>query len=232
MSNVPILSAHHLFKTFTLGGDSLAVLKGASLDLLAGKTVALMGASGTGKSTLLHLLGLLDSPDQGTILLHGKEVQNLSQSASSKLRAEKVGLVFQQFQLLPELSAFENVLMPRRLARGSWWNRRKQEQERAKEALESVGLSNRAKHRPTQLSGGEQQRVAIARALISQPALLLADEPTGNLDARTGDEVLQLLLQLAREQGAACLLATHSAAVAAQCDSTFILRNGELHPAP
>lgn len=231
MSNAPTLSARNLFKTFTLGGASLEVLKGASLDLHAGKTVALMGASGTGKSTLLHLLGLLDAPDQGSILLHNKEVHHLSQSASSQLRAEKVGFVFQQFQLLPELSALENILMPRRLARGSWWGRRKQERKRAKEALESVGLGNRAKHRPTQLSGGEQQRVAIARALVSQPALLLADEPTGNLDAKTGEEVLQLLLRLARERGAACLLATHSSTVAKQCDSTFILQNGELHPA-
>jgi len=228
MSNTPILSAQKLSKGFSIGGETLQVLGGASIELQSGEAVALMGASGTGKSTLLHLLGLLDKPDQGTILLDGREVQGLSQAASSRVRAEKIGFVFQQFQLLPELNALENVLMPRRLVKARWWPRRKKERLRALTMLEKVGLSHRLAHKPNEMSGGEQQRVAIARALISSPKLLLADEPTGNLDRQTGIEVLQLLLDLASQEKSAVLLATHNESVASQCSRTLRLHGGRL----
>ncbi|MBT5119376.1 MAG: ATP-binding cassette domain-containing protein, partial [Planctomycetes bacterium] len=182
-----------------------------------------------GKSTLLHLLGLLDTTDVGSLHLAGLDCTKLGRTAAARQRAKQVGFVFQQFQLLPELDALQNVLMPRRLACGwSWWSRRRDEYARAKQILSKVGLSERMSHRPTQLSGGEQQRVAVARALVSKPALLLADEPTGNLDTQTGNDVLALLLGLAREQGAAVLLATHSRSLADACDREILLVDGKL----
>jgi len=228
-SAAPVIAAQGLDKSYRVGASTLQVLKGAALSLDAGETCALMGSSGSGKSTLLHLLGLMDRPDAGEILLSGEAVQNLGARRAAKIRAARLGFVFQQFQLLHEISAFENVLLPRRIATGaSWWSRRGQEREAARAALEAVGLTERARHRPTQLSGGEQQRVAIARALVGQPQLLLADEPTGNLDRRTGQEVLELLLRLARERGAAVLLATHDPEVAAACQRTVRLREGRV----
>ena len=229
MSGAVVIEAHGLDKSYRIGASTLAVLQGASITLRAGETCALMGSSGSGKSTLLHLLGLMDRPDAGEILLGGEAVHDLSARRAARLRAANLGFVFQQFQLMHEISAFENVLLPRRIAAGtSWWGRRSQEREAARQALEAVGLTERARHRPTQLSGGEQQRVAIARALVGRPQLLLADEPTGNLDRRTGQEVLELLLRLARERGAAVLLATHDPEVAAACDRTVRLREGRV----
>lgn len=230
----PVLRAEGLRKSYRMGVSRLEVLRGVSMSLHAGEICALVGSSGSGKSTLLNLLGLLDRPDHGKLWVDGKEVQNLGHAAAARLRAAKVGFVFQQFQLLPELNALENVLMPRRLAGGSWWRRRNAEREAARASLQRVGLAQRLSHKPAQLSGGEQQRVAIARALVSGPRLLLADEPTGNLDRQTSDEVLELLLQLGREQGAAVLLATHDAKVAHRCDRIVSMRDGELvtDPAP
>lgn len=229
MNNTPALMARDLCKSYRVGSGKLQVLRGASMDLYRGQICALMGTSGSGKSTLLNLLGLLDRPDSGKLWIHEKEVQNLSQAASARLRAAGLGFVFQQFQLLPELSALENVLMPRRLAARSWLARRGEEKKRAQSALERVGLGQRMRHKPSQLSGGEQQRVAIARALVSEPAVLLADEPTGNLDRKTGVEILDLLLRLGREGSAAVLLATHDPAVAAQCDRTIFIHDGVIH---
>ncbi len=228
-STTPVLDARGLEKSFRMGASSLHVLRGVDLSLHPGEVCALRGTSGSGKSTLLHLLGLLDTADSGSLHLADKNCTKLSRTAAARRRAQQVGFVFQQFQLLPELDALQNVLMPRRLACGwSWWSRRGSEYARAKEILAKVGLSERLSHRPSQLSGGEQQRVAVARALVSKPALLLADEPTGNLDSHTGDEVLDLLLGLAREQGAAVLLATHSRALAAACDRELLLVEGKL----
>lgn len=223
-----VLQADALRKSYRMGVSRLEVLKGVSLTLQRGEVCALMGSSGSGKSTLLNLLGLLDRPDGGKLWIGGKEVQNLSNAAAARLRAARIGFVFQQFQLLPELNALENVLMPRRLAGGSWWRRRNAEREAARAALQRVGLAQRLTHKPAQLSGGEQQRVAIARALVCGPQVLLADEPTGNLDRQNGDEVLSLLLRLGREQGAAVLLATHDPKVAQQCDRVLTMRDGLL----
>ena len=228
-STTPVLDARGLEKSFCMGASQLRVLRGVDLALHSGEVCALRGTSGSGKSTLLHLLGLLDTTDVGSLHLAGLDCTKLGRTAAARQRAKQVGFVFQQFQLLPELDALQNVLMPRRLACGwSWWSRRREEYARAKQILSKVGLSERMSHRPTQLSGGEQQRVAVARALVSKPALLLADEPTGNLDTQTGNDVLALLLGLAREQGAAVLLATHSRSLADACDREILLVDGKL----
>ncbi|HEX9793190.1 MAG TPA: ABC transporter ATP-binding protein [Planctomycetota bacterium] len=223
----PMLAAAELHKSYRMGAGKLDVLRGIDIELRSGEVCALMGSSGSGKSTLLHLLGLLDRPDRGEVRVGGQPTSRLSAAARARLRADRIGFVFQQFHLLPELGALENVLMPRRIAHGfSWWGQRRAERERARAALESVGMQHRLGNRPAQLSGGEQQRVAIARALVGSPALLLADEPTGNLDSQTGDEVLALLLDLAREHGTAVLLATHDPLVAAHCDRILQLADG------
>jgi len=227
MSNV-VLQTEGLRKSYRMGASKLEVLRGVSMALRRGEVCALMGSSGSGKSTLLNLLGLLDRPDGGKLWMEGTEVQNLGNAAASRLRAARIGFVFQQFQLLPELNALENVLMPRRLAAGGWWRRRSAERDTARQALQRVGLAERLTHKPAQLSGGEQQRVAIARALVSSPRVLLADEPTGNLDRKTSDEVLDLLLRLGREEGAAVLLATHDAQVAERCDRILAMHDGLL----
>jgi len=220
------LAARGLWKSYRMGAGRLQVLRDVSLALRPGEVCALMGASGSGKSTLLHLLGLLDRPDRGEVLYHGRRAPG-SPGARARLRARSLGFVFQQFHLLPELNALENVLMPRRLALGAaWWSRRREERARARALLERVGLGERLRHRPKQLSGGEQQRVALARAVVGRPAVLLADEPTGNLDSRTGEGILELLLELAREHGSAVLLATHDATIAARAGRLLHLRDG------
>lgn len=227
--SVPVLSAEGVFKSYRMGSSMLEVLRGVDIELHTGEVTALMGSSGSGKSTLLQLLGLMDRLDQGKIVLRGRPIQKLGASASAKIRANELGFVFQQFQLIQELSALENVLLPRRITRGfSWFANRQKERRRGAEVLREVGLGNRLKHRPNQLSGGEQQRVAIARALISEPPVLLADEPTGNLDRQTGEEVLELLLRLARERGTAMLLATHDERIADACDRIIHLEDGRL----
>ena len=225
----PVLLAQNLRKSYRMGSSSLQVLDNVSLELHSGEVAALMGSSGSGKSTLLQLLGLMDSCDSGSILLRGRRINGRSAGASARIRATEIGFVFQQFQLIQELSALENVLLPRRIARGmSWWSARGEERRKAKQLLNDVGLGARLRHRPNQLSGGEQQRVAIARALVSLPPLVLADEPTGNLDRQTGTEVLQLLLRMARERGTAILLATHDPAIADCCEQRFQLKDGVL----
>ena len=225
---LPALMARDLCKSYRVGSGKLEVLRGASVDLYGGQICALMGSSGSGKSTLLNMLGLLDKPDTGKLWLHKKEVQNLGQAAAARLRAAGLGFVFQQFQLLPELSAFENVLMPRRLAARSWWSRRKEERHSAREALERVGLKDRLHHKPSQLSGGEQQRVAIARALANKPNVLLADEPTGNLDQATADGVFGLLTDLVKQSGVGALIATHNPDLANRMDRIVRLEDGVL----
>ena len=233
MNDAPLLRAEDLHKSYRMGAGTLAVLRGVSLELHRGQVLALMGASGSGKSTLLHLLGLLDTADQGRVFLEGSDCTRASPTVRAQWRARRIGFVFQQFHLLGELSALENVLMPRRIACGwSWWGRARAERERAAAALAAVGLAARARHRPSQLSGGEQQRVAIARALVGEPALLLADEPTGNLDSRTGAEILELLLALAHQRGAALLLATHDARVAAHSHRVLHLVDGRIAEPP
>ena len=216
----PILSARDVRKHYLSGDRRIDVLSGASLDVVAGESVSIRGESGSGKSTLLHLLAGLDAPDAGSISWAGGP-------ADAHRRAEFLGMVFQSFYLIPELDAWQNVLMAARIRRSPTAGDRA----RAKEMLGRVGLAPRLDHLPTQLSGGERQRVAVARALMNSPRLILADEPTGNLDEHTGDAVIDLLLALCRETGTALVLVTHNAAHAAKTNRQLFLHDGVLRAA-
>jgi ABC-type lipoprotein export system ATPase subunit len=224
-ANGPVmLAARGLRKTYVMGGRNLDVLRGINLTVQRGEFLALRGASGAGKSTLLHLLGGLDLPNQGEILFDGVNLLQLSSGALAQLRNSRVGFIFQAYHLLPELSAMENVLLPARMARVAPGAA----ETRARELLGRVGLAQRAEHRPYELSGGEQQRVAIARALVNQPELILADEPTGNLDSHTGGEIIQLLHALLAERRATLVIATHDANIAARAPRVIELADGQL----
>ena len=218
-----LLDARALSKTYRMGRTDLEVLRGVDLQLLRGEFVALCGASGSGKSTLLHLLGGLDQPTSGEIQFENKNGKREAVD-SAEHRRHHVGFVFQAYHLLPELDAVENVFLPARMAGVA----RSQAEAMAKELLDRVGLGNRLGHRPVELSGGEQQRVAIARALINHPQLVLADEPTGNLDSHNGDEILQLLKSIQVERGMALIIATHDSKVAAQAQRVLHLCDGVL----
>ncbi len=223
MSNdQPFLTARGVQKVYTLGARSLEVLRGVDLDLCQGDFLALRGASGAGKSTLLHLLGGLDTPTRGEVWLSGRNLARLSRRELARLRNLEVGYIFQAYYLLPELDALENVCLPARMARVP----AAQAAARGRELLERVGLKDRIEHKPYELSGGEQQRVAIARALINQPGLILADEPTGNLDSHTGQEILNLLLSLRTERRATLVMATHDASLAARAPRVIRLVDG------
>ena len=220
----PLLEARDVHKIYTIGKRKLEVLRGVSLAVKAGEFVALRGASGAGKSTLLHLLGGLDLPNRGEVFFAQKNLGQLSNTALTRLRNTRIGLVFQAYHLLPELSALENVCLPARMARTDV----SETKARAGELLKRVGLGERMEHRPYELSGGEQQRVAIARALINQPDLLVADEPTGNLDSHTGDEILDLICSLREEKNMTLVIATHSARLAARAPKVIELLDGEI----
>lgn len=211
-------------RRFEQGVRALHVLQGASLTLAAGEVVALVGPSGSGKSSLLHIVGLLEKPDGGTIRLGGELIDTDNDATRTALRLQHIGFVYQAHNLLPEFTAQENIALPARLA----GHGRASAMQDAMAALERLGLADRATHLPSQLSGGEQQRVAIARALANQPALVLADEPTGSLDAAAGEKVADLLFREAREQGAAILLATHDLELAARADRIMRLQDGKI----
>jgi len=218
------LSLDGITRTFVQGDRRLEVLRGVSVDLKAGEIVALVGQSGSGKSTLLHIAGLLERPDGGEVVIDGKRAGGLADSGRTALRRKFLGFVYQYHHLLPEFSALENVMLPQMLAGLS----RSQARLRALDLLAMVQLKDRADHRPGRLSGGEQQRVAIARAVANAPRVLLADEPTGNLDATTADTVFRQLLTLVRETGMAALVATHNPELAARMDRTVHLKSGVL----
>jgi predicted ABC-type transport system involved in lysophospholipase L1 biosynthesis ATPase subunit len=220
----PLLQARDLHKSYSLGRRTLEVLRGVSLNVARGEFLALRGASGAGKSTLLHLLGGLDAPNQGTISFAGTNLAGLSGFALARWRNQKVGFIFQAYHLLPELDALENVCLPARLARIA----AETAEVRGRGLLNRVGLGGRMEHKPYELSGGEQQRVAIARALINSPELLLADEPTGNLDSRTGEEIIELLCTLRAERQTTLIIATHDARIAARAPRGLELLDGLL----
>jgi ABC-type lipoprotein export system ATPase subunit len=220
----PILAARAVRKSYFMGGRPLEVLRNIDLTVQRGEFLALRGASGAGKSTLLHLLGGLDLPNAGEIIFDGSDLRALPARALARLRNQRVGFVFQAYHLLPELSALENVALPARMARLSPGDAAG----RGCDLLKRVGLGERLEHRPYELSGGEQQRVAIARALINQPDLILADEPTGNLDSRTGEEIIQLLCALREERRATLIMATHDAKIAARAPRVVELVDGTL----
>ncbi len=218
------VQARGLRKAYTLGRRQLEVLCGVDLEVRRGEFVALRGASGAGKSTLLHLVGALDRPDAGELTVADQRLTGVGTARLTDFRNRQVGFIFQAYHLLPELDAVENVALPARMARVASGPARV----RATELLKKVGLGDRLDHRPYELSGGEQQRVAIARSLMNHPPLLLADEPTGNLDSKTGDEILRVLLDLRAETGLTLIIATHDVRVAARAERTVLLADGRL----
>jgi lipoprotein-releasing system ATP-binding protein len=220
----PALALDQVVRTFAQGDNRLEVLRGATLAVMPGEMVALVGPSGAGKSTLLHVAGLLEAPQGGEILIGGAPCSGLDDARRTQLRRSKLGFVYQFHHLLPEFSARENIVLPQMIAGVS----KGAAGQRADGLLAAVGLSERASHRPGRLSGGEQQRVAIARALANNPAILLADEPTGNLDPETADAVFEQLMSLVRQNKLAALVATHNMALAARMDRTLALRNGQI----
>lgn len=218
------LGLEAIAKRFRTGDGVLEILREASLEVAAGEMVALVAPSGTGKSTLLHVAGLLESADAGRIRIAGQDATGAGDAARTAIRRERIGFVYQQHQLMPEFSALENVVLPQLIL----GRPRPEAALRAAELLGQMGLAARRNHRPQKLSGGEQQRVAIARALANRPALILADEPTGNLDPDTADSVFSELLAVVRGQGAAALVATHNPVLARRCDRTVTLDHGRV----
>jgi len=225
MNRVANLRLVNLTRTYHQGPRSIHVLKGASADLMPGEAVSLVGPSGAGKSTLLHIAGLLENPETGEVFVGGQNCATLSDTERTRIRRTEIGFIYQFHQLLPEFSALENVIIPQLIAGKD----RKFAEMRARELLEKLGLEGRVEHRPAELSGGEQQRTAIARGLANDPKILLADEPTGNLDPKTADRVFVQLMELVRSSGVAALIATHNMELAHKMDRTLSLEGGLLN---
>jgi lipoprotein-releasing system ATP-binding protein len=225
-----LLSARGLKKSYRKAQVEIPVLRGVDLEIRRGELLAIVGQSGSGKSTLLHLLGALDAPDAGEIRFDGRRIDNLPARQRDVLRNRQIGMIFQFYHLLPELTALENALSPLMISESAWsyWRHRKSHLARATELLNLVKLSHRLKHTPRELSGGEMQRVAIARSLINGPQLLLADEPTGNLDHGTGREILDILWKLNRQQGLTIVMVTHDLGIASLADRTVRLVEGRV----
>jgi lipoprotein-releasing system ATP-binding protein len=222
--NNPVLELQNICHSYTQAQNQLHILSNCTLKIEAGERIALIGPSGSGKSTLLHIAGLLETPDDGDIYINGNKVSVSNDAEKTRLRQEKIGFVYQNHHLLPEFSARENIILPQMIAGTS----RKKAATRADELLEMVGLTQRSEHRPAQLSGGEQQRIAIARALACSPALLIADEPTGNLDPHTAGCVFSLFQELVQRENLALLMATHNHDLAAVMDKVVEIADGQL----
>jgi len=221
-----LIEVKDLHKSYPSGAEVIEILKGLELIVVEGEMLAVIGASGVGKTTLLNLLGALDKPDRGSIKFEGKEITSLRLLELADFRNQKIGFIFQFYHLLPEFSALENIMFPYLIRRRDGREARK----RALQLLQDVGLAERSHHRPSELSGGERQRVAIARALMGKPKLVLADEPTGNLDTRTGQQVFSLLQELHRNKALTSIIVTHNLMIAAQCHRKLRLENGVLQP--
>jgi putative ABC transport system ATP-binding protein len=216
-----VIQAENITKVYKMGKVEVPALCGVSLQIAHGEVVSIMGPSGSGKSTLMNIIGCLDRPTSGEYILDGERVSELSGDQLAVIRNRKVGFIFQSFNLLPRATALSNVELPMRYAANSRGRR-----ERARQALEAVGLADRIHHRPNELSGGQQQRVAIARALVNEPAILLADEPTGNLDTRSGEEIMHLLLSLNKARGTTLIIVTHDPDISSQTGRSIRIRDG------
>ena len=230
MNSEIALSARGIYKSYYKNKIELPVLRGVDLDVESGQVTALVGRSGSGKSTLMHLMATLDQPDEGEIYFRGDRIDNASRRQRDRYRNGDIGIIFQFYHLLPELSAIENVMAPMMIGRSVmdfFWNR-KEYRRHAEVMLDRVGLSHRATHKPCELSGGEMQRAAIARALMASPSLLLADEPTGNLDTETGQEILKLLAELSQDDGLTILMITHDEMIAENADICHRMQDGKL----
>jgi lipoprotein-releasing system ATP-binding protein len=225
-----MISVAGLHKSYRMGRVDLHVLRGVSFAVARGEFVSIVGASGSGKSTLLHLMGLLDRPDKGTVHVDGRDTSRLGAGGRTRMRRDDIGFVFQFYHLLPELNVLENVQIAQMTGPGlvRWLGQRRQARQRADEILDRVGLSGRLKHRPSELSGGERQRVALARALVNAPKVLLADEPTGNLDRRTGGEILEVIKSFNRDVKQTLVMVTHDPELAAMANRVVHLVDGKL----
>jgi putative ABC transport system ATP-binding protein len=224
--NDPVIECTDLYKTFHLGKTSVKALKGLSMKINRGEFVGIIGVSGSGKSTLMHLIGALDTPNKGMVKINGENISEISGRRLTTLRADKIGFVFQTFNLLPSLSALDNVEVVMRFSSGK--GSKSDRQKKAKQLLRSVGLGDRMAHKPNELSGGERQRVAIARALANDPEILLADEPTGNLDSQTSHEVTKLLKNLNEEKGITVVVVSHDPAIGEKADRTLHIKDGKI----
>lgn len=217
------LEVQNLSKSFSTSSQSIKILNGLSMQVKKGEVVAILGQSGSGKSTFLSLLSGLDNPESGAIRVDGVDLVGMNIEQKTKFRGEKIGIVFQQFHLIPHLTAFENVMLPLQISGHSGG------EDRAKSLLEKMGLKDRCDHLPGKLSGGEAQRVALARALVTQPEIILADEPSGSLDPATGDQVMNVFFEMVRNAGTTAILVTHNPELAKRCDRQLTLKQGQLH---